>query len=310
LDAKFQIDPADTSVVWSDAELDDLIGDYVAAARVAEAVGYQFVDIKSCHGYLLHEFLSARSRPGPYGGDLAGRTRLLRSIIQAVRGACPTLMIGVRLSVTDTVPYRAGQEIGQPMDAGDAAYEFGFGLDPLQPDRPQLDEPFLLLGMLEELGVAAVNVSAGSPYYNPHILRPAIFPPSDGYLPPEDPLVGVARHLELTRRCKEAVPDLPLVGSGYTYLQEYLPQVAQATVRQGWTDFVGIGRMVLTYWELPADVLAGRKLARKRICRTFSDCTTGPRHGMISGCYPLDDYYKQLPEAARVQEIRQALRGR
>jgi hypothetical protein len=84
-----------------------------------------------------------------------------------------------------------------------------------------LDEPLRLLRILADLGVATVNVSCGSPYYSPHIQRPAIFPPSDGYLPPEDPLVGVARQIDMARQCKLALPDLPLVGSGYSYLQDY-----------------------------------------------------------------------------------------
>ena len=99
----------------------------------------------------------------------------------------------------------------------------------------------------------AVNISGGSPYYNPHIQRPAIFPPSDGYQPPEDPLAGVARQIDVARQCKVAVPELPMVGSGYSYLQDYLPHVAQAAVRRGWIDFVGLGRMVLAYPEFPRD---------------------------------------------------------
>ncbi len=62
--------------------------------------------------------------------------------------------------------------------------------------------------------------------------------------------------------------------------------------------------MVLSYPELPADVLATGQMARKLICRTFSDCTTAPRNGMVSGCYPLDSYYKELPEAARLREVK------
>ena len=155
------------------------------------------------------------------------------------------------------------------------------------------------------LGIKILNLSAGSPYYNPHIQRPAIYPPSDGYQPPEDPLVGVWRHIDTVRQIKAALPEVPLVGSGYTYLQEYLPQVAQSVVREGWTDFVGIGRMVLTYPELPADSLAGRPLQRKRLCRTFSDCTTAPRNGLISGCYPLDPHYKSLPEREELIAIKQ-----
>ena len=103
---------------------------------------------------------------------------------------------------------------------------------------------------LKAAGVLAVNISCGSPYYNPHIQRPAIFPPSDGYQPPEDPLVGVVRQIQAARACKAAVPDLPMVGTGYSYLQEYLPHVAQAVIRAGWIDMVGLGRMVLSYPEM------------------------------------------------------------
>jgi hypothetical protein len=156
--------------------------------------------------------------------------------------------------------------------------------------------------------VAAVNISCGSPYYNPHIQRPAIFPPSDGYQPPEDPLIGVVRQIHATRACKAAVPDLPLVGTAYSYLQDYLPHVAQAVLRQGWVDLVGLGRMVLSYPELPADVLSGDKWQRKKVCRTFSDCTTAPRNGIVSGCFPLDPYYKELPEAEAMKRLKQELK--
>src|SRR5690606_6595148 len=150
-------------------------------------------------------------------------------------------------------------------------YRYGFGLNPDQPVEALLEEPKAFLSLLKELGVVAVNLSAGSPYYNPHIQRPALFPPSDGYAPPEDPLVGVARQMQAVRELKAAFPDLPMVGSAYSYLQDYLPHVAQAAVRHGWTDFVGLGRMMLSYPHLPADVLAGRPLQRTLICRTFSD---------------------------------------
>jgi 2,4-dienoyl-CoA reductase-like NADH-dependent reductase (Old Yellow Enzyme family) len=184
-------------------------------------------------------------------------------------------------------------------------YEFGFGVDPNNPLTIDLTEPLELMRMLVDHGVIAINLSCGSPYYNPHLQRPAIFPPFDGYQPPEDPLVGVWRQIDVVRQCKVALPHVPIVGTGYSYLQDYLPHVAQAAVREGWTDFVGLGRMVLSYPELPADTLAGRPLARKQVCRTFSDCTTAPRNGLISGCYPLDPYYKSLPERERLLAIKQ-----
>ncbi len=308
LDEKFGIDSHDTSIVWQDDDLQRLIDSYVASARLAQEVGYQFVDIKACHGYLLHEFLSARRRPGRFGGDLTGRSRMLMEIIGRVRSEMPDLMIGVRLSIFDFVPYRTSREVGQPMDYSKILpYDCGFGTDPLDPLAYDLTEPIKLMRMLVDAGVATINISCGSPYYNPHIQRPAIFPPSDGYLPPEDPLCGVWRQIDVVRQCKAAVPDVPLVGSGYSYLQDYLPHVAQAVVRAGWVDLVGLGRMVLSYPELPHDVLTEGKLTRKLICRTFSDCTTAPRHGLVSGCYPLDDYYKRLPEREQLVEIKQSL---
>jgi 2,4-dienoyl-CoA reductase-like NADH-dependent reductase (Old Yellow Enzyme family) len=305
LDAKFGIDPHDNSVIWTDDDLERLIDRYVVSAGVARAAGFRFVDLKACHGYLVHEFLSARRRPGRFGGDFAGRTRLLRTLVARVRAEYPDLLIGVRLSVFDMAPFVTSREIGRPMDfAAHLPYECGFGVAADDPLSMDLAEPLRLLADLQSWGVTAVNLSCGSPYYNPHIQRPALFPPSDGYQPPEDPLVGVVRQIQCVRRCKAAVPDLPVVGTGYSYLQEHLPLVAQAVVRQGWTDLVGLGRMVLSYPELPADALAGRALERKRICRTFSDCTTAPRAGLVSGCFPLDPYYKSLPEAGRLKELK------
>lgn len=305
LDAKFKIDPNDDSIVWTDDELEQLIDDYVAAAKLAHEVGYQFVDVKACHGYLLHEFLSARRRPGRFGGDLAGRSRVLTSIIDRLRAEIPELMIGVRLSVFDSVPYATSHEIGQPMAYDELLpYDLGFGVSTEDPLAIDLTEPMELMLDLVARGVAMLNITCGSPYYNPHLQRPAIFPPFDGYQPPEDPLVGVTRQMDAVRQCKAALPNVPFVGSGYTYLQDYLVQVGQAAVREGWTDFVGLGRMVLSYPDLPADSLAGRTQKRKKICRTFSDCTTAPRNGLVSGCYPLDPYYKALPERSELLRIK------
>jgi hypothetical protein len=95
-----------------------------------------------------------------------------------------------------------------------------------------------------------------------------------------------------------------MVGTAYSYLQDYVPHVAQAVVRVGWIDAVGVGRMVLAYPKLPADSLLHGRLDRKHICRTFSDCTTAPRNGMISGCFPLDPYYKGLPEAETLRTLK------
>lgn len=317
LDAKLGIDPSDDSCILRDEDIPALIDAYVRAAKMAQGVGFDFVDVKACHGYLGHEFLSAFDRPGRYGGDLAGRSRFLRETIAAIRGECPRLLIGVRMSVFDFPPFRPDPARTVPGKLGPGVpHEYpvpypGFGCDRMNPLQVDLTEPLQLLRQLhEKCGVAMVNVTAGSPYYNPHIQRPALYPPSDGYQPPEDPLVGCLRHIHAVRAIKAALPQLPVVGTAYTYFQEYLPHVAQGVVRAGWTDFVGIGRMVLAYWDLPNDTLAGHPLQTKRLCRTFSDCTTAPRHGLISGCYPLDSYYKSRPEYHRLREVKAALRAR
>ena len=293
----------DDGPLLSDGEIARLVEDFVDAARLAREAGFGFVDIKHCHGYLGHEFLSAVDRPGRYGGSLEDRSRFLREIVGGVRSEVPGLEIGVRLSVFDLLPFRPGPEgMGEPVAEGPYRHAFGGDGTGLGVD---LTEASAFLEILETLGIDLLCTTAGSPYYNPHVIRPATFPPSDGYLPPEDPLVGVARQLSATARLKARHPGLAIVGSGYSYLQDWLPHVGQRVVRDGGVDFVGLGRMVLSYPELPADVLAGRAMARKRICRTFSDCTTAPRNGIVSGCYPLDPSYKGMPERERLNQIKQ-----
>jgi NADPH2 dehydrogenase len=302
LDARFGI--SDDSAMLTDDELLALIDDFVAAAVRAEKAGFAFVDVKHCHGYLGHELLSSIDRPGRFGGSFENRTRFLREIVAGIRSSAPSMKFGVRVSIFDFLPYCAGDDgVGVPEPEGEARLTFGGdgsgqGID--------LEEPSRFMSLLNDLGIQLVCTTAGSPYYNPHIQRPAYFPPSDGYQPPEDPLVGVARQINATAELKRLHPDMILVGSGYTYLQDWLPHTAQAVVREGLVDSVGLGRMVLSYPDLPADVLAGKVLTRKKVCRTFSDCTTAPRNGIVSGCYPLDPYYKKRPEHEKLKQLKKS----
>ncbi len=311
LDKKFSVDS--DAMVWTDSQLDELIGDYANAAAIAQQVGADFVDIKCCHGYLLHEFLGAKTRPGIYGGSFENRTRLLLSVVNAIQQSAPGLGIGVRMSAFDTVPYIPNQLSAEPGKQGQGMpsdftglipYVWGFGVDETDPLKHDITEVYLLIELLAKHGVNLVNLSAGSPYYTPHILRPAAYPPSDGYQPHEDPLISVARQLNVTHQLKQRFPKTLMVGSGYSYLQEFLPNVGQHQVRTGRTDFVGLGRMVLSYPKQLMDAIQFGKSERKLVCRTFSDCTTAPRNGLASGCYPLDDYYKKTPEAAQLKEIK------
>lgn len=306
LDARFGIDK--DLPVLDDGEIEQLIDEFVAAAVLAGQAGFDFVDIKHCHGYLGHEFLSAYNRPGRFGGSLGNRTRFLREIVDGIRTEAPGLEIGVRFSAFDFVPFEPSgpNHRGEPASFDDG-YPYAFGGDGTGVGL-DLSEPLAFLDILDELGIRLVCVTAGSPYYNPHIQRPALFPPSDGYQPPEDPLVGVARQINVTAELRRQRPHLLYVGSGYSYLQEWLPNVAQAVVREGQADYVGLGRMMLSYPNLPADILSGRPLDRKRLCRTFSDCTTAPRNGLVSGCYPLDEFYRSLPDYEQLTAAKRSAR--
>ncbi len=314
LDGRFRVTSDDQ--VWGDDELGELVQRYVDAAQVAAECGADFVDIKHCHGYLLHEFLGAHTRPGRYGGSFENRTRLLREIVEGIRGSGNQIGVGVRLSAFDWVPFRPDPSRGRPGKLGPGIpedfsgilpYRYAFGCNADNPVEHDLTETFRFVELLSQLGITLLNLSAGSPYYNPHIQRPAAYPPSDGYQPPEDPLVGVARQVEMVKQIKAAAPKgMIVIGSGYSYLQEYLPHVAQHNVRSGVVDSVGLGRMLLAYPEVLADAVAGTVMQTKRICRTFSDCTTAPRNGLVSGCYPLDEYYKQSDAATQLKEIKKA----
>ena len=312
LDRRFGV--TSEAQVFTDAELERLVEDYARATKVAAEAGADFVDIKHCHGYLLHELLGGFRRPGKYGGAFENRTRMLRDIVAAIRASGTKIEMAVRVSAFDFVPFKPDPALsspgkpgpGIPEDyAGCLPYEYGFGVDRQNPVRYDLSEPVQFLKLCGELGIKVVNITGGSPYYNPHIQRPAAYPPSDGYQPPEDPLVGVARQMQVARTLKQNAPaGMVLVGSAYSYLQDYLPHVAQAAVRDNWIDIVGFGRMVLAYPEVFADATSRGTLATKSICRTFSDCTTAPRKGLISGCYPLDKYYAGKPEFQKLKELK------
>jgi NADPH2 dehydrogenase len=300
LNKKFGL--GDDDPILSDEEIDSIIADYIKAAVLAQKAGFQFVDIKHCHGYLGHEFLSAYDRQGKYGGSFENRTRFLREIVAGIRAVAPGLEIGVRMSIFDWAPFQKGpEEYGIPAQV--SPYRFAFGGD-ASGTKTDMQESFLFLQELEKLGIELFCTTAGSPYYNPHIQRPALFPPSDGYLPPEDPLRGVARQIQATAEIKRAFPNLYVVGSAYSYLQEWLPNVGHYVLRNGMADSIGFGRMVLSYPDMPADILSGGGLKRAKICRTFSDCTTAPRNGMISGCYPLDPVYKAMPEYDQLKTLK------
>ncbi|NBV20932.1 MAG: NADH:flavin oxidoreductase [Proteobacteria bacterium] len=335
LDPKFKV--TSDAQVFTDDEIDQLIQDYIKAAQIAWDVGADFVDLKHCHGYLLHEFLGAHTRPGKFGGSFANRTRILREIIAGIRANGNPIEFGVRLSTFDKVPHRPDPALSVPGKLGPGIpeehahalpYRYGFGVNQNDPTQIDLTETFQFVELCTQLGVKILNTTAGSPYYTPHLQRPAAYPPSDGYQPAYDPLIDLERQVQVVRKLKEGrgsrvesrAPEAPgnstpstldprpsaplFIASGLSYLQEFLPHVSQYLLRHGWADMVGIGRAVLSYPNMLADAATKGEIEKRFICRTFSDCTTAPRNGLISGCYPLDKYYTAKPEAAQLKEIK------
>ena len=237
-------------------------------------VGFDFVDVKQCHRYLLNELLGARNRPGRYGGSYENRTRLAREAIQAVRTAVPApVVIATRINVFDGIPFhKSGNDDGTP-DAHALPLANGWGMSASNPFQVDLTEPLKWIGEMHSLGVTLVNATMGNPYAQPHYGRPFEYPPLDGYESPEHPLIGVDRHFRAAEAIQRAFPDLALVGTGYSYLQEFLPQAAAANVRDGRVNLVGVGRGTLAQPDWVRQLLDHGKLDRKRVCRTFSYCT-------------------------------------
>ena len=262
--------PEDQELI-SDEELDELRGRYVAAAQLAHDCGFDGVDIKSCHRYLMSELLAAHTRPGRYGGSFENRTRLLLSTVRRIRQEIPELELTLRLNVYDGHPY-----------------PWGWGVSQEDPGVPDLAEPLRLIGLLRQEGVSLVNVTAGNPYYTPSINRPFDQNVVGVPVPGEHPLIGVGRLLGLARQVKEAHPELVVVGTGYSWLRHYLGHVASGAISRGWTDMVGLGRGAFAYPDFARDLLISGEMDRRKACITCSRCTQIMRDHGCSGCVPFD----------------------
>ena len=304
LDARFK----ESYPLLEDDYLHRLVDHYVAAAKIAWRIGFHFVDIKQCHRYLLSELLAARTRPGPFGGSLENRTRLASTILGRIRDEVPGLVVASRLNVYDGIPYRMGADSESPGEPcpWTAPLDAAWGTNPGDPFLPDMTEPLWWVGEMRRLGVALVNVSMGNPYASPHIIRPFEYPPPDGYHTPEHPLIGVDRHFRLATQVQQAYPDLPTVGSGYSYLQEFLFHAGAANVLDNRITFVGVGRASLPMPDFALQLQREGKLDRKRVCRTFSYCTALMRakHNdegqFATGCPPFDkEVYGPLWEQAK-----------
>ena len=264
--------PVSDECIVSDEYLDTLPEKYAETARLAIDVGFDGVDVKSCHGYLFQELLSAFSRDGRYGGDFENRTRLYLDCVRAAREAMPAgALLTSRLSVSDMV-----------------AYPYGFGTDA----HGDLDmtEPDVLIDRLIAEGVSILNVTVGNPYYNPHVNRPYR---KGGYTPPETAEIGLERFCIIEKHIKERFPSLCVVGSGLSYYREDLIAQAEMRLSCGVCDLVGFGRATLAYPEFYIDYKNGNFTAKK-CCLACSKCTELMRGGQVSGCAVFNEYYREL----------------
>ena len=264
--------PVTDANIVSDDYLDTLPEKYAESARLAAEAGFDGVDVKSCHGYLFQELLSAFGREGRYGGTFENRSRLYLDAFRAVRDAVPKhILLTTRLSVADMVP--------KP---------YGFGTT--EENLLDLTEPDRLIGMLVSEGLQMLNVTVGNPYYNPHVNRPYR---KGGYEAPETPAEGLARFEYIEKHLKTLFPTLPIVGSGLSYYREDLFEQSERQLAEGICDFVGYGRMWLAYPTFYSDYRQGNFEAKK-CCLACSKCTALMRAKQVSGCAVFHEYYRNL----------------
>jgi 2,4-dienoyl-CoA reductase-like NADH-dependent reductase (Old Yellow Enzyme family) len=276
-----------------DDELASIRDSFVSAARIARSAGFDAVDIKACHGYLVSELLSAFTRPeSRYGGSLENRARFLIETAAGIKAEVPGIEVTSRLNVFDALPY-----------------PHGFGVDRNDPMTPDLTEPIELMGILRKSGLLLLSVSCGIPACRPHFGRPYDRPMTGQAPPGEHPLAGVARLLRLTGEVQRAHPALPVAGSSYSWLRQFFPHAAAAAVETGKASLVGLGRGSIAYPDWVSDLAEKGVLDSRRVCIACSKCSEMLRWGSRVGCAVRDaEIYAAEYRKARTA-ARRALRA-
>jgi 2,4-dienoyl-CoA reductase (NADPH2) len=278
--------PDDWPVV-TDEYLDGLVDAYIEAARIAFEAGFDAVDVKSCHGYLINELLACHNRPGKYGGSFENRTRFLLDVVDGIhRELGEDKAVVTRLGVYDAIPY-----------------PYGWGVDKDDYSKPDLTEPKKLIGLLRQRGVKLINVTVANPYYNPHVGRPFNEPIVGGYEEPEHPLAGVARLVNLTGQIQKEFADIAIVGTGYSWLRTLFANVAAANKAKGLVSLAGAGRMAFAYPDFARDILKKGRMYPEKVCVGCSACTQIMRDGGMTGCVVRDnDVYGPIFERGRMSD--------
>jgi len=249
----------------TDEELERLEDRFVEAAVLAKEIGFDAVDIKACHGYLNSELLSAFTREGKYGGSFENRTRFLLNIIDKIKARLGhQLDIAVRMNAYDSVPY-----------------PYGWGVSKDDFLKPDLTEPIKLVKILYDKGVKLINISTGNPYYNPHVGRPYDI---GYYIPPEHPLEGTARMLDIIKQIQQSVPDMVVMATGFSWLREFAPYVAAGGIQEGWFTIAGFGRQAFAYPDFAKDIITKGAMDRRKCCIACSKCSEIMRDGGKAGC--------------------------
>jgi 2,4-dienoyl-CoA reductase-like NADH-dependent reductase (Old Yellow Enzyme family) len=252
--------------VLSDNELKVIQDQFIATARLALAAGFDAIDIKACHGYLIHELLFSKERKNSiYGGpDPSNRFRFLLETIDRIKADVPGIMLTVRLNIYDV--YKNG---------------FGIGKDEFTPDY---SEPEMLVNELKQRGIRLLNLTMGSPYFNPHVTRPFDNPVPGVPLPEEHPLAGVVRMIEGTSVFQHKFPEIKIVGSAYSFLRQYAPNVGAAIIKNNGASLIGFGRNAFAYPSLANDLIKTGKADPQKVCITCSGCTRLIRSLYKGGC--------------------------
>jgi len=271
----------------TDEYLDKLQDAYVTAARIAFEVGFDAVDIKSCHGYLINELFGCRDRKGKYGGSFENRTRFPLEVIDKIHKELgKDAAVVTRLGIYDAIPY-----------------PFGWAVDKDDYTKPDLTEPKKLIGLLQQRGVKLINVTLANPYYNPHVGRPFNETIVGGYEEPEHPLVGVSRLVNLTGKIQKEFPDIAIVGTGYSWLRTLFANVGAANKTNGLTTLIGAGRMGFAYPDFAKDIITTGRMYPEKVCVSCSACTQIMRDNGMTGCVVRDnEVYGPIFEHGRMSD--------
>ncbi len=275
--------PEDVRIL-NDDELDRYQDKYVEAARLTEQAGFDAVDIKACHGYLINELLAARTREGSrYGETFENRTRFLSEVVEKVRDRTPGLCLAVRLSAFDGIPG-------------------GFGVSRDVPENYDLAEPKELVRRLAQSNCSLFNITVGNPYEKPHLGRPFDRPLQGDFFPEEHPIEGITRLLRITSVFQKEFPDIPFVGTGYSWLRHFFPNVGAAVLQLGEASLIGLGRSSFAYPDAPKDLMNSGALDPGKVCISCSRCTELMRNGHESGCVMKDkEIYGKLYQKLSVK---------